>query len=99
GNLTQTVDDMGAVLAQRTFDGFGRLRTESDQDAGLLSHDYDAAGRLFSTTDAKNNRLEFTYDALRRVTDRKHVPATGSEYHDQYEFDALGGVTQGASLG
>ena len=99
GNLTQTVDDMGAVLVERTYDGLGRIRTESGQDAGLVEYGYDNVGRLFSTKDAKNNRFELTYDALGRLTDRRHIPATGSEYHDQYEYDSLGGITQGASLG
>ncbi|RYZ39085.1 MAG: RHS repeat protein, partial [Myxococcaceae bacterium] len=69
GLVTRQTDNAGPnhgarTLSARTYDGYGRLTSESGilGDASKVTHAYDQRGRLARLTDALGNETTYTYD-------------------------------------
>ena len=69
-----------------TYDGAGRLVTETNPLGHVMTNVYDAAGNRTSVTDANNKTTTYTYDAANRVLTQT-APDTGVT---TYTYDVVG---------
>jgi YD repeat-containing protein len=95
GDLRYSYDSWGNMLAVRhgsdlvaenTYDEYGRQKTLWAPGAGTTNYTYNAFGKLARQTDANSNQVDLKYDNLGRRTHR-----TGPEGTTQFAYYNLNG--------
>lgn len=100
GRLSELKDATDALLCRYSYDAAGRLTLKENGNGTYTTYEYDAAGQLLHLinrglrpTPAEdgpiNSRFNYTYDS-----DGQRTSMTTLDGLTQYEYDALGQLTQ-----
>ena len=85
-----------------TYDGVGRLTSETNPESGTTTYNYDSitatycsggsstsAGDLVSKTDANGNKLCYSYDAMHRLTDVGNSAQSSTNVCKRFRYDKV----------
>ncbi len=77
--------------SQMTYDGFGRLITETDPLGHVIKKHYDAPGRLTDITNPAGDKIHYVYDLTGHTIQRWSQPVSGGNYLlSSAEYNAAG---------
>ena len=79
----------GRPITAYTYDGLGRMLTETDATYGTREYTYTAFGDLAQTRDAKDQVFDHAYDPLGRLTERAGPDGTSTYTWDTAHIGAL----------